>query len=192
MRGLFDAFLDSSTSEADMHGVVQSMTVELVAAAKIQDPSLTDTPVTLVPILRGALPMYVAASQHFTAPYCVLVRGSRAQRESGVRIEWLGRKPLPLVPQDGHIVLLDTVMATGGTILAICDQLLEESGDQNKYITILSCYVSPNGLAAVAKHPLVRNVIVATTAERVDEHGYVVPYPGDVGDKLFGKAEGRD
>jgi uracil phosphoribosyltransferase len=83
-------------------------------------------------------------------------------------------------------------MATGGTILAICDQLLEESGDQNKYITILSCYVSPNGLAAVAKHPLVRNVIVATTAERVDEHGYVVPYPGDVGDKLFGKAEGRD
>ncbi|KAF2123487.1 PRTase-like protein [Dothidotthia symphoricarpi CBS 119687] len=192
IQSLFPTFLDSSITEATMHQVVQSMTVELVVAAKKEDPSFNSIPVTLVPILRGALPMYVAASQHFADPFCVLVRGFRAQEKSSVRIDWLGRRPIPLVPKNGHIVLLDTVIATGGTILKICDELMAISGSAERHVTILSCYVSPIGLAAVAKHPLVRNVIVAATAERVDEHGYVVPYPGDVGDKLFGRAEARN
>jgi 4a-hydroxytetrahydrobiopterin dehydratase len=189
IQSLFPTFLDSSISEATMHQVVQSMTVQLVAAAKKQDPGFNTIPLTLVPILRGALPMYVAASQHFTAPFCVLVRGFRAHDDSPVTIEWLGRRPFPLVPEHGHIVLLDTVIATGGTILTICDELMALSSSAERFITILSCYVSPKGLAAVAKHPLVRNIIVAATAEGVDENGYVVPYPGDVGDKLFGKVE---
>ena len=172
-----------------MHTVVQSMTIEIVKVAKQHDPTLAKVPVTLIPILRGALPMYVAASHEFDAPSCVLARGSRAKGETSVRIEWLGRRPFPLVPEHGHIVLLDTVIATGGTILKICDDLMGLSGSETKYITILSCYVSPAGLEAVAKHPLVREVFVAARAERVDENGYVVPYPGDVGDKLFGKAE---
>ncbi|OCL11728.1 PRTase-like protein [Glonium stellatum] len=189
IQALFPTFLASSTDEASMHTVVQSMTTEIIKAAKQHNPTLSHVPVTLVPILRGALPMYVAASQQFYAPSCVLVRGSRAKGEASARIEWLGRRPFPLLPENGHIVLLDTVIATGGTILKICDELMALSGSQLKYITILSCYVSPLGLAAVAKHPLVREIIVAVTAERVDENGYVVPYPGDVGDKLFGKAE---
>lgn len=189
IQSLFPTFIDQSTSEATMHQVVQSMTIQLVSAARQQDPSFNTVPLTLVPILRGALPMYVAASQHFTAPFCVLARGVRAKENSPATIEWLGRRPFPLVPEHGHVVLLDTVIATGGTILTICDELMALSGSAERFITILSCYVSPKGLAAVAKHPLVRNVVVAAAAEGVDENGFVVPYPGDVGDKLFGKAE---
>ncbi|PVH93063.1 hypothetical protein DM02DRAFT_662328 [Periconia macrospinosa] len=154
-----------------MHQVVQSMTVQLVAATKKQNPTFNTIPLTLVPILRGALPMYVASSQHFTAPFCVLVVFTTVKKKT--------------LNKHGHMVSLDTVIATGGTILTICDELMALSSSAERFVTFLSCYVSPKGLAAVAKHPLVRKVIVAATAEGVDENGYVVQYPGDVGDRLF-------
>ncbi|RYP35020.1 hypothetical protein DL767_004001 [Monosporascus sp. MG133] len=191
IQSLFPAFLDQAASESSMQATVESMAAEVVHAARQRNPQLAKVPVTLVPILRGALPMYVAASRLFPSPSCVLVRGFRAGAKgpgAAARVEWLGRRPFPLVPPDGHVVLLDTVIATGGTILSICDELMTLSGADVKYITILSCYVSPIGLEAVAKHPLVREIIVAARAEGVDEEGYTVPYPGDIGDKLFGKA----
>ncbi|KAI0508581.1 uracil phosphoribosyltransferase-domain-containing protein [Xylaria bambusicola] len=188
IKSLLPVFLDRSTDEASMHDVVGSMTVEVVRVAKERNEQLGKVPVTLVPILRGALPMYVAASGLFESPSCGLVRGIRAKENTDAQIEWLGRRPYPLIPQHGHIVLLDTVIATGGTILSICNELLGLSGPRERYITVLSCYVSPIGLRAVAEHPLIREVVVAARAESVDENGYVVPYPGDVGDKLFGKA----
>jgi len=192
IQSLFPAFLDQAASESSMQKTVESITAAVVHVAKQRNQKLTSIPVTLVPILRGALPMYVAASHLFESPSCVLVRGVRAKGDAPTQIEWLGRKPFPLIPDDGHIILLDTVIATGGTILKICDELLAFSGSSVKYITILSCYVSASGLEAVAKHPLVHEVIVAAKAEGVDENGYTVPYPGDIGDKLFGKVEPRN
>lgn len=192
IQSLFPMFIDQATSASSMEATVQSLTAEVVHAARQRSPQhLADAaPVTLVPILRGGLPMYAAASQLFPSSSCVLVRGYRAKEGEGAgpRLEWLGRRPFPLVPEGAHVVLLDTVIATGGTILAICDELMALSGSGAKYITVLSCYVSPIGLEAVAKHPLVREIVVAAEAEGVDEKGYTVPYPGDIGDKLYGKA----
>ncbi|KAI8947624.1 phosphoribosyltransferase-like protein [Xylaria longipes] len=189
IRSLLPTFLDRSTGEAAMQANVESLTTEVVNVAKQRNEKLQKVSVTLVPILRGALPMYVGASRLFNSPSCVLVRGSRAKEDgTGPRIEWFGRRPFPLIPEDGHIILLDTVIATGGTILKICDELLAMSGSRERYITVLACYVSPIGIQAVAKHPLIREIIVAAKADSVDENGYVVPYPGDIGDKLFGKA----
>jgi 4a-hydroxytetrahydrobiopterin dehydratase len=187
IQSVFPSFLDQAASEPASYAVIQSMTEELINVAKQRNQVLTRVPVTLVPILRGALPMYVAASRLFESPFCVLARGSRANGDAPAQVEWLGRRPFPLIPENGHILLLDTVIATGGTILSICDELMTLSGPAVRYITILSCYVSPNGLKAVAKHPLVRDVIVAASAESVDDNGYTVPFPGDIGDKLFGK-----
>lgn len=192
IQSLFPTFIDQATSASSMEATVQALTAEVVRAARQRSPQHqlgAASPVTLVPILRGGLPMYAAASQLFPASSCVLVRGYRAAKEGAApRLEWLGRRPFPLVPEGAHVVLLDTVIATGGTILAICDELMALSGPGERYITILSCYVSPVGLEAVAKHPLVREIVVAAEAEGVDEKGYTVPYPGDIGDKLYGKA----
>lgn len=191
IQSLFTTFIDQTTSASSMEATVQALTAEVVRAARQRSPQHLGpaAPVTLVPILRGALPMYAAASQLFPASSCAIVRGYRAKEEGAApRLEWLGRRPFPLVPEGAHVVLLDTVIATGGTILAICDELMALSGPGDKYITVLACYVSPVGLEAVAKHPLVREIVVAAEAEGVDENGYTVPYPGDIGDKLFGKA----
>lgn len=191
IQSLFPTFIDQATSASSMEATVQALTAEVVHAARQRSPQHLGavSPATLVPILRGGLPMYAASSQLFPASSCVLVRGYRAKEEGAApRLEWLGRRPFPFVPEGAHVVLLDTVIATGGTILAICDELMALSGPGERYITVLSCYVSPVGLEAVAKHPLVREIVVAAEAEGVDDKGYTVPYPGDIGDKLYGKA----
>lgn len=178
IQKLFPDFVSPSTSSAEMQVLVQAITTEIVEAAKTSDAGLVD--VTLVPILRGRLPMYVAAQTLFPKPGCVLVRCSKANGTREVKVDWLGRRHFPLEPKNGHILLLDTVIATGGTILKICDELMGLSGGKEKYVI---------GLAAVSKHPLVKEIFVGAMAETVDENGYLVPYPGDIGDKLFGTAQ---
>lgn len=193
LQQLFPEFLSSTTTSAEMQQVVQEMTKEVVETAKDLAIPRTISTVALIPILRGALPMYVAAQSLFTKPESILVRGYRANHSEPVRLDWLGRAPSTADLTERHILIMDTVIATGGTILKICDELMSLGGDskRGRCITILACYVSPIGLTAVAKHPLVRAVIAAVKADGVDEHGYTIPYPGDVGDKLFGKKQGN-
>jgi 4a-hydroxytetrahydrobiopterin dehydratase len=157
--------------------------------------------VTLIPILRGALPMYVAAYPLFSDSDSILVRCSKDKELHGpesVIVEWMGRKPLAhaahgdghargqQLPEKGverrHLVILDTVLATGDTVVKLCNELhaLQSSPSETRevgpgLITVLSCYASPQALAAVAAHLTVGLIFVAHRAERVDEHGYLVP-----------------
>ena len=110
-------------------------------------------------------------------------------------MEWMGTDPTEVTTREGssdawkeqRFVILDTVMATGATVVRLCDELSSIPGLRNQ-VTILSCYASPQAIAAVAVHPAVHSIFVAHRADTVDEHGYLVPYTnGDMGDKLFGK-----
>ena len=80
-------------------------------------------------------------------------------------------------------VILDPMLATGGTLIATID-LLKESGCTN--IKGLFLVAAPEGLKALEdKHPDV-DVYVAAIDERLNEVGYILPGLGDAGDKIFG------
>jgi 4a-hydroxytetrahydrobiopterin dehydratase len=183
---LLPDFLSPSINTTKMQIAVHSLATEIVTTAMASDEDLTR--VTLIPILRAALPMYAAAQTLFPTSGCVLVRGSRTKGTKDVKIEWLGRLPFPPEPDDGQIVLLDTVIATGGTILKVCDELWAMSNGKERWITVMACYASPEALAAIAHHPMVKGIFVGAMAETVDADGYLIPYTGgDIGDKLYGK-----
>lgn len=45
---------------------------------------------------------------------------------------------------------------------------------------------APEGVAEIqAKHPDV-DIYIASLDEKLNDHGYIVPYLGDAGDRLFG------
>lgn len=122
------------------------------------------------------------------------MHGSRS-----VQVEWLGAHPAKMaVPEhsggngkEKHLIILDTILATGDTMLKLCDEL-SDTLDLETHVTVLCCYASPQAVAAVADHPIVRSIFVAHLADIVDEHGYLVPSTnGDMGDKLFGKKVDR-
>jgi uracil phosphoribosyltransferase len=84
---------------------------------------------------------------------------------------------------DRMALILDPMLATGGTLIATID-ILKEAGCKD--IRGLFLVAAPEGLAALEEaHPDV-HIYVAAVDERLNEDGYILPGLGDAGDKLFG------
>ncbi|MGE4539347.1 uracil phosphoribosyltransferase [Desulfovibrio sp. JY] len=80
-------------------------------------------------------------------------------------------------------MILDPMLATGGTLIATIN-LLKEAGCRSILGLFLVC--APEGLAKLEReHPDVA-VYTAAIDERLNEHGYILPGLGDAGDKIFG------
>jgi len=80
-------------------------------------------------------------------------------------------------------MILDPMLATGGTLIATVN-LLKEAGCRSILGLFLVC--APEGLARLEReHPDVA-VYTAAIDERLNEHGYILPGLGDAGDKIFG------
>ncbi len=80
-------------------------------------------------------------------------------------------------------LILDPMLATGGTLMATIGQLKEAGCTRIRGIFLVA---APEGLERVSKaHPDV-DIHVAGIDERLNEHGYILPGLGDAGDKIFG------
>lgn len=80
-------------------------------------------------------------------------------------------------------LILDPMLATGGTLMATIGQLKEAGCTRIRGIFLVA---APEGLERVSKaHPDV-DIHVAGIDERLNDHGYILPGLGDAGDKIFG------
>lgn len=185
IQDLLIPFRSPTSSPKEMQDTVHQLTRHVVLAAKAFDSTLCHT--TMIPVLRGAMPMFVAAQPLFESCSCILARCHKSKGTKDVIVEWLGRSPFPPAADDGRLVILDTVSATGDTILQLCDELWEGSGHAARSVVVMACYAAPKALEKVARHPIVQYVVVAQRADSCDPAGYLVPYThGDIGDKLYG------
>ena len=90
---------------------------------------------------------------------------------------------LPTIHEDTNIIVVDPMLATGGSA---CDaiSLLKENGC--KYIKFMAIIGAPEGVSKVAEeHPDV-DIYVSTVDRCLNENGYILPGLGDAGDRLFG------
>ena len=90
---------------------------------------------------------------------------------------------LPSDVQERDIIVLDPMLATGGSAIDAINQLKEHGCTSMKFMCIIA---APEGLAAMEKaHPDVQ-VYVGALDERLNDHMYIVPGLGDAGDRIFG------
>lgn len=90
-----------------------------------------------------------------------------------------------LPPDIGNreVILVDPMLATGGSAVAAIDQLKEAGVHHLRLISIIGC---PEGVAAVhSSHPDVP-ITLAALDERLNENAYIVPGLGDAGDRIYG------
>ncbi len=81
------------------------------------------------------------------------------------------------------VLVLDPMLATGGSASATLDKLKAEGAKDLKLVCIVG---APEGLKRVKKdHPEV-DVFLAALDQGLNEQGYIIPGLGDAGDRLFG------
>ncbi len=136
--------------------------------------------VTVVPILRAGLGMMDGVLEHMPSARISVV---------GIYRDETTLEPVPYFHKlalniDERIALVvDPMLATGGSMIATID-LLKEQGC--KSIKVLILVAAPEGLAALeAAHPDLE-VYTAAIDECLNDQGYILPGLGDAGDKIFG------
>ena len=134
----------------------------------------------VIPILRAGLGM-VDGIVNLIPAIKIGHIGLYRDHETHLPVEYYCK--LPVDVEKSEVIVVDPMLATGGSA---CDaiQLLKEKGcKQIKFMAIIG---APEGISKVAEtHPDV-DIYVSTMDRCLNEHGYILPGLGDAGDRLFG------
>lgn len=141
---------------------------------------IADKKLTLVPILRAGLGM--------VSGILSLVPSAKVGHIGMYRDEdTLQPKPyyckLPADIKERDVILLDPMLATGGSASAACNFIKEKGCKSIKLVSIIA---APVGIDRMRQdHPDV-GVYVACLDKQLNDKGYIVPGLGDAGDRIFG------
>ncbi len=141
--------------------------------------SLIARRVVAVPILRAGLGLLEAATDllpEVSVGYAGLERDETTLQPTSYYLK---------VPRldDASVLLLDPMLATGGSA-AFATALLKERGASQ--VQLVCVVAAPEGVARMTEqHPDVR-IVTAALDEGLNDVGYIVPGLGDFGDRLFG------
>lgn len=142
--------------------------------------SIKGKKITVVPILRAGLGMMDGVLDMIPSAK-VSVVGLYRDEETLEPVAYFQKFANQI--EERTAMILDPMLATGGSAIAAID-MLKEAGC--KRIKGLFLVAAPEGLAALqAKHPDV-DIYVAAIDEKLNTTGYIIPGLGDAGDKIFG------
>ena len=166
----YEATRDLPLKEITIETPVSDARVQVISGKKI----------ALVPILRAGLGMVDGMLEMIPAAKVGHI-GLYRNPETLQPIEYYCKLPNDI--QDRDVLLLDPMLATGGSGVAPIDGLKRRGG---KHIQLMDLIAAPEGIEAVQKaHPDVE-IFVAAIDEKLNDHGYIVPGLGDAGDRIFG------
>ena len=138
------------------------------------------TDVVVVPVLRAGLGMLDAVLELLPT---ARVGHIGLQRDEATAIASRYYSKLPPDLSNSHVLMIDPMLATGGSASAALD-LLQRAGATD--IRIVCIVAAPEGVACVERdHPKVM-IYTPVVDERLNAQKYIVPGLGDFGDRLYG------
>lgn len=135
--------------------------------------------IALVPILRAGLGM-VDPILNLIPEAEVRHLGFYRDEETAQPVEYYNKLPLENPPNIA--LVLDPMLATGGSAIAAC-QTLQNWGVRN--LSLLSILAAPEGIASVQEAIPSLNIFVCAIDEKLNEQKFIVPGLGDAGDRIF-------
>ena len=161
---------DLPLEEVNIETPLRKMKAKMVSGKKL----------AIVPILRAGLGM-VDGLQSLVPVAKVGHIGMYRDPETHKPVEYYCKLPLDI--EDRIVILVDPMLATGGSASDALT-MLKKRGCQ--HIRFMCLVAAPEGVAKVqADHPDV-DIYSAALDERLNEHDYIVPGLGDAGDRIFG------
>ncbi len=136
----------------------------------------------LIPVLRSGLVMLPPFMRFHPSAKIGFIG---ARRDEKTAIAELYYKKLPAFTQNNPILLLDPMIATGGSAALAVKELLH-SGACQKQITVIAFIAAPEGLSHLQNLYPEIGVVVAQVDEGLNAQKFIVPGLGDFGDRYFG------
>jgi len=136
--------------------------------------------IVLVPVLRAGLGML--------HPILEIIPHARVgfiglKREESTLVAHFYHKSLPKALGGCEILLIDPMLATGGSAVAALDFLTEQGAKRIRLVSLVS---APEGIARVRKSYPTLPIFTAAIDRGLNDVGYILPGLGDAGDRLFG------
>ena len=193
LRCLRDRETDSTRFRQLVRELANLLAYEATADL-VMEPATVQTPLTemngerlaervgLVPILRAGLGMVDGVWE--LIPGAEVWHIGLYRDESTLRpVEYYNK--LPITPTVDVCLVLDPMLATGGSSVATVDILKRWGARRIKFVGIIA---APEGVKRLSEaHPDVA-IHVAAVDSHLNEHGFIVPGLGDAGDRQFGTA----
>ncbi|MGJ5713421.1 uracil phosphoribosyltransferase [Staphylococcus auricularis] len=168
------------------------MAYEVTRDLELQDVEI-ETPVTtmtakrlsgkklaFVPILRAGLGM--------TSGILTLVPAARVGHVGLYRdpqtleaVEYFVKLPQDI--QEREIIVVDPMLATGGSAIAAIDSLKRRGAKNIRFMCLIA---APEGVEALQKAHEDVDIFIAALDEKLNDKAYITPGLGDAGDRLFG------
>jgi uracil phosphoribosyltransferase len=166
----YEATKDLETEQKTIQGWAGPIEVEKIKGKKI----------TVVPILRAGLGMMPGVLKLIPSAK-VSVVGLYRNEETLEPVEYYVK--LTRAIEERIALIIDPMLATGGSVMATIDLLKRSGCKQLKGIFMVA---APEGIENLTKaHPDVE-IWVAAIDEKLNDIGYIIPGLGDAGDKIFG------
>jgi len=137
-------------------------------------------------ILRGGLPFHSGFLNIFDHSSSAFITAYRKVKKAGdfiIRVDHIATPDL----DDKMLILCDTMLATGQSLVEVCKQLLAEY--QVKELHIAAVIASTEGIAHVRANLPKASIWVGAIDEEMTTKAYIVPGLGDAGDLAFGEKD---
>lgn len=144
------------------------------------DGKIISKKIGLVPILRAGIGMLDGILNLIPTAKVGLI-GLYRDPDTLLPVEYYCK--LPVDADQREILLLDPMLATGGTASAAIQFMKER---EIKNIKLLSIISSPEGVKKIQNDHSDIDIYTAAYDKGLNEHGYIVPGLGDAGDRLYG------
>lgn len=142
-----------------------------------------EIPTAVIPILRAGLGLLEGA-QTLLPLASVYHLGLVRNEETLEATCYLNKLPTEFLPET-RILIVDPMLATGGTIMKAMSEVVERGGKPN-LTRIVSVVAASPALKQLSETYPSLNVYTAMIDEGVNSKGYIVPGLGDAGDRIFG------
>ena len=137
-------------------------------------------PITIVPVLRAGLAL--AEEMHRIVPGARTGHIGMFRDESSLQpVSYYDKLPRDVAA--GPVLLIDPMLATGGSVIAAIELLKQHHCHDIRFVCLLA---APEGVERLReRHPDVP-IFTAAVDRELDDRGFILPGLGDAGDRSFG------
>ena len=148
--------------------------------SKTKSKIISGKNIAIVAILRAGLGM-VDGILKLIPPAKVGHIGIYRDPDTLSPVEYYAKLPSDI--SDRKVIVVDPMLATGGTAVACVDYLKKKGSIDIKFMCLIA---APEGINYFQKYHQDIKIFTAAIDEKLNSHGYIVPGLGDAGDRLFG------